>query len=169
MSCVRASRSLLACVGAIAAGGCGGSHPRSDAPSAAVTVAAAWHRVVLCARAHGMPGLADPRIDATGKAIFPSGPNVPDETRRACRAMFDRLQPDARSRPPTRAELASLLRFARCMRGHGIADWPDPRPDGSFSPDARITGSLKSAFRSQLVACEHFNPDPHGRVYFDRS
>jgi len=165
MSFARSSCSLLVCAGAIAAAGCGGTHSRSGSPSPA----AAWHRVVLCARAHGMPGLADPQIDSTGKAIFPAGLNVPAETRRACQAMFDRLQPDAETRPPTRAQLVSLLRFARCMRSHGIADWPDPRPDGSFAPDARITGSLKSAFRSQLTACEHLNPDPHGRVYFDRS
>ena len=130
--------------------------------------AAAWHTVVLCARAHGMPNLPEPRIDASGKAIFPNGLNVPEQTRLACQTLFNRLVPSAQNQAPSPAQLAGLLRFARCMRSHGIADWPDPRPDGNFVPDARIANSLKSVFRSQLMACERFNPDPNGRVYFSR-
>jgi len=160
----RASSSLLIAAAAVAAG-CGGSHRAATAPSAQ-SPAAAWHQVVLCARAHGMPGLQDPRIDANGKAIFPNGLNIPAQTRRACQQLVDRLVPNAQNAAPTPAQLAGLLRFARCMRSHGISDWPDPRPDGSFVPDARIANSLKSVFRSQLMTCERFNPDPHGRVYF---
>jgi hypothetical protein len=153
---------------ALAAAGCGGSHTNGTAAAAPADPAAAWHQVVLCARAHGMPGLPEPRIDPSGKAIFPSGLNIPEQTRRACQSLYDRLVPNAQNQAPTRAQLAALLRFARCMRSHGIPDWPDPRPDGSFVPDARIAHSLKSAFRSQLTTCEHFNPDPRGRVYFSR-
>jgi hypothetical protein len=164
---------LAAVVAAMAAGttaGCGGPGRASSpaAPSSHSSAVAAWHQVVLCARANGMPSLPDPQISATGKAIFPNGLNVPDRTRRACQAMFNRLVPNSENQAPTQAQQAALLRFARCMRSRGIADWPDPRPDGSFHPDARISNSLKSAFRSQLLACEHFNPDPHGRVYFSR-
>jgi hypothetical protein len=165
---------LAAVVAATVAGtaaGCGGSGSASSpaaAPSSHSSVVAAWHRVVLCARANGMPNLPDPQISATGKALFPNGLSVPDRTRRACQAMFNRLVPNSDNQAPTQAQLAALLRFARCMRSHGIQDWPDPRADGSFHPDARISNSLKSAFRSQLLACEHFNPDPHGRVYFSR-
>jgi hypothetical protein len=150
---------------AVTAAGCGGSsnHAASTQPPDA---AAAWHRVVLCARANGMPNLPDPQISANGKAIFPSGLNIPPQTRRACQSLYDRLVPNAHNDAPTQAQLAALLRFARCMRSHGISDWPDPRPDGTFLPDARIMHSLKSAFRSQLMTCEHLNPDPRGRVYF---
>jgi hypothetical protein len=113
-----------------------------------------------------MPGLQDPRIDPTGKAVFPNGLDIPPETRRACQRLVDRLVPSAQDQAPTTAQMAELVRFARCMRSHGIPDWPDPRPDGTFVPDSRIAESLKSTFRSQLLTCEHFNPDPHGRVYF---
>jgi hypothetical protein len=161
-----ATAAVLACV-AIAGAGCG-SASRSSATQTAPprNPAAAWHQVVLCARAHGMPGLRDPRIDASGKPIFPNGLNVPEQTRRACQSMFDRLVPNAENQAPTAAQLRALMQFARCMRSRGIPDWPDPRPDGSFVPDARISNSLKSVFRSQLTTCEHFNPDPRGRVYF---
>ena len=178
MSSARTRKSWLAAIAvatvtlALTAAGCGssgGANTPAAGPSSRTNVAAAWHQVVLCARAHGMPGLADPQINASGKAIFPSGLNVPERTRQACQATFNRLLPNAENTAPTRAQLAGLLRFARCMRSHGVADWPDPRPDGSFHPDARIASSLKSAFRNQLMTCERFNPDPHGRVYFSRS
>jgi hypothetical protein len=149
------------------AAGCRGSHAAPVSRSS-VNLAAAWHRVVVCARAHGMPGLQDPRIDSTGKAIFPHGLNIPPETRQACQRLVDQLVPSTQEHSPTSAQMAGLMRFARCMRSHGISDWPDPRPDGSFVPDARIANSLKSAFLGQLRACEHFNPDPHGRAYFSQ-
>jgi hypothetical protein len=154
---------------ALFAAGCGHSHLQSHA-SAPSQLAIAWHQVILCARAHGMPGLQDPRIDEqTRNAVFPSGINVPTRTRQACGRLFDRLVPNADTHAPTPAAIRALLRFARCMRQHGISDWPDPRADGTFVPDARIVNSLKSAFRPQLMICERFNPDPNGRVYFNRT
>jgi hypothetical protein len=159
---------VAAAVFVFALAGCGGTH--SPTPTAGTNLAARWHQLVVCARANGMPGLQDPRIDdRTGKAIFPSGLNVPQQTRQACGRIFNRLVPSNETHAPTPAQMAALLRFAHCMRTHGISDWPDPRADGSFAPDAHIANSLKSAFRPQLTACEHLNPDPRGRVYFSRS
>ena len=161
----RSALSLAALALVIVAAGCGGS--RSSTSTTAPSLAGAWHQVVVCARAHGMPGLQDPHIDErTGKATFPNDLNIPPQTRQACQHLVDRLVPNAQNQPPTPAQMAGLIRFARCMRSQGIGDWPDPRPDGTFVPDARISNLLKSVFRSQLTACEHFNPDPHGRVYF---
>jgi len=162
---------MLAAVALVAIGaGCGGSHATNSSGNTTRGLAAAWHQVVLCARAHGMPGLQDPRIDdQTGKPIFPNGLNIPPQTRRACQPLVDRLVPDAEHQAPTPAQLAALLGFARCMRSHGIPDWPDPRPDGTFAVDTRIGRSLKSTFRGQLTTCEHVNPDPRGHVYFSRS
>jgi hypothetical protein len=160
---------LAAAALVFAVSACGGTHSPT-ASSTTANVAAGWHQLVVCARENGMPGLQDPRIDErTGKAIFPSGLNVPQQTRRACGRIFNRLVPNAETHAPTPAQLAALVRFARCMRTHGISDWPDPRPDGTFAPDAHIANSLKSAFRSQLMVCERLNPDPHGRVYFSAS
>jgi hypothetical protein len=150
---------------ATAAAGCGRSQS-SGRSSTARSAAAAWHQVVLCARKHGMPNLPDPRIDSSGEAIFPGGLRIPPQTRQGCQSLYDRLIPNGQNRAPTAAQLASLLRFAHCMRGHGIPDWPDPRPDGTFLTDTRLTHLLKSAIRPQLTACEQFNPDPHGHIYF---
>jgi hypothetical protein len=160
-----ASLAAVATFAALAAG-CGGSHATPQSASTQ-SLAAGWHRVVLCARAHGMPGLQDPRIDPTsGKPIFPSGLKITPDARRACQSMADRLEAIADNRAPTAAQLAGLLRFARCMRSHGVYDFPDPRPDGTFVPDTRLLHALKTTVLAPLRACEHFNPDPHGTVNF---
>ncbi len=162
---VRSLAALAAGALVAVAAGCGGGSPATTTTGHA-SVAAAWHQVVLCARAHGLPNLADPRIDANGKAIFPAGLDIPPQTRRACQPLLDRLIPNYDSHSVTPTQMVGLLRFARCMRSHGIRDWPDPSADGTFRPDARIAHSLKSAFITQLQACERFNPDPNGHVYF---
>jgi hypothetical protein len=172
MSSGRGRRRLL---GGLAAGavlaalvaGCGGSSVPGGGSGRPLTLQQEWDRVVLCARAHGMPGLPDPRIGADGKPIFPSGSlNIPPETQHACQALLDRLIPNAGNPAPTAAQMAALLRFARCMRAHGVWDWPDPSPDGEFAADYRLTHLLKSALINQIRACERFNPNPRGEIYF---
>lgn len=154
----RATLALVATLAAVAAG-CGGGGQR--ATTTATDLAAAWHRVVLCARAHGMPSLQDPRIDATGRAIFPSGLSIPAEARRACQAMVDRLEPNADHTPPTAARLAALLRFARCMRSH-IPDWPDPNALGQFAIDVHVQQRGKRLIMAAAQACARLDPNPNG-------
>ena len=131
-------------------------------------VAAVWHELVACARANGMPNLPDPQIDSNGRASFPDDtPDPPASVRRACQSIYDRLPPSARGeeeRPP--ADIQALLRFARCMREHGVADFPDPKADGAFP----LAGtSLARGKTPQLVramrACGQLNPDRNGRIY----
>jgi hypothetical protein len=56
---------------------------------------------------------------------------------------------------------AQLLAFARCMRVHGIQDFPDPARTGGFPPSiGRIARDLP-AFRSALSACLHI---AHGAI-----
>jgi hypothetical protein len=131
--------------------------------------AAVWRELVTCARANGMPNLPDPRIDSNGQAHFPDGiPDPPQSVRRACQSIYDRLPASARSdteRPPT--DIQALLRFARCMREHGLADFPDPKADGTF-PLAGTTigreGKTPRIIRA-MQACDRLNPDTKGRIY----
>jgi hypothetical protein len=91
--------------------------------------------VVRCIRANGAPNLPDPQIDADdGQPYFPAGtPSPPERALRACQPIVDRLPPAARgeeTRPL--ADIPALVRFARCMRDHGLTDFPDPGADGTF-------------------------------------
>jgi hypothetical protein len=97
-------------------------------------VAALWHELVVCARANGMPNLPDPQVDSNGEAQFPGGdpPEPPKSVERACRSIGERPAAARREHEQTPADAATLLRFARCMREHGLPDFPDPGADGQF-------------------------------------
>ena len=56
------------------------------------------------------------------------------------------------SRPAVHQELVA---FARCMRSHGVPDFPDPLPDGGL-PRTGAGNSLQSG--SALHACQHLLP-----------
>jgi hypothetical protein len=159
--------------------GLGGCSP-SGATTAPTTtaagqqdVAAIWRELVQCMRANGMPNLPDPVIDADGEPHFPGGEpgDPPPQAERACRHIYERLPAQAdggskdQERPP--ADIQGLLRFARCMREHGIADWPDPKPDGTFPlAGTSLEREGKSPrFVAAGRACRHLNPDPNGRIH----
>jgi hypothetical protein len=159
-------------VALLLAGLAGCTSSRGSAAATATTgldAATVWHQLVQCARSHGMPNLPDPQIDSNGQAHFPDGtPKAPQSVQRACQSIYDRLPASARGeagRPPT--DLQGLLRFAGCMRQHGVPDFPDPRADGTFP----IAGtSLAREGKSPRIiramqACDRLNPDPNGRIY----
>jgi hypothetical protein len=126
---------------ALLVAGLAGCSPSRGAGAAATTttqqdVAAVWRDLVRCARENGMPNLPEPRIDSEGQPHWPGGVEPPEPTegvQRACRSIFERFPPSVRGgQPTTPADTATLLRFARCMREHGLADFPDPDANGQF-------------------------------------
>ena len=129
--------------------------------------AAVWRELVACARANGMPNLPDPQIDSNGRADFPDGtPEPPASVRRACQSIYDRLPPSARDdndRPP--ADMQALLGYARCMREHGVADFPDPDAEGNFSvpPGSTGPGPNSPSFQRAEQACRQLDPNQKGR------
>jgi hypothetical protein len=128
-------------VGLVLLAGLAGCSARSGSPAATPTtgpqeVAAIALEWVRCVRANGAQNLPDPQIDSDGRPHVPAGtPAPPERALEACRPIVDRLPPSARgddeqTRPP--ADMQGLLRFAGCMREHGLTDLPDPRADGIF-------------------------------------
>lgn len=91
-----------------------------------------------CVRAHGFPDFPDPRINTNGEltlgAAQPQVKQAALQTESACGSILRQLPPRAgqQSGPLTPAQLAQARLFSACMRQHGLPDWPDPRPDGSF-------------------------------------
>lgn len=125
----------------VALAGCGAAGPGSSAGTAAAQSAqqraqAVWLQFASCARAHGVPDFPDPRVDSQGRASFPNEAQVKQESGQvssACGAILSRLPASARQNAPvTAAQLRQLVAWARCMRSHGVPNWPDPRSDGTF-------------------------------------
>jgi hypothetical protein len=142
-----------------------GSAGATTTTSAQQNAAAIWRELVRCARANGMPNLPDPQIDSNGRANFPNGtPEPPASARRACQSIYDRLPASARGdteRPP--ADMQALLRYARCMREHGVADFPDPDAQGNFHAQAGATDPKPPRFKGAMQACRQLDPYQKGR------
>jgi hypothetical protein len=132
-----------ACSSSPSSAGPGGSPNAAGAassPSASVSPALAFAR---CVRTHGVPNWPDPgssgREPASSKQIAASSPRFP-----AAQAACRNLLPNGGQ--PTHAQVLAdqrnAVRFAGCMRTHGVPNWPDPtiRPDGSPQFDAPAVG-----------------------------
>ena len=127
---------------------------------------ALWHDLAQCLRDHGY-ALADPAVSATGVATWSGGSSGAVRFKNAmravgfklCGAQIDALPAQALNPPPTPAELHNLVRFAQCMRSHGISDWPDPHADGTFPLSTRLQALGKRGIMSQLRACAKYDAD----------
>lgn len=135
------------------AGGGGGAG--TTTASAPTNPAQAWHEWGVCMRAHGAQ-VSDPTLDAR---------NVPQldktqlnaimgrtmtEASQACRSIIDNV-PGNPANPGT-GSIETKVTFARCMRAHGVPDFPDPDPTtGALN----LTNAIHSepAFQSAEQTC----------------
>lgn len=112
--------------------------------------------ITTCYRQHGDPGFPDPVYDPSdGNWHFAISPGTaPESTRRACQHLFPATSP---SPPVSRAEFQQLLRYAQCMRQHGVPGWPDPNPAGDFAlpPDLQVK---TPAAEAAGTACQRYVP-----------
>lgn len=60
------------------------------------------------------------------------------------------------------ASAQKAVKFAKCMRGNGVSEFPDPGPSGSFTIDGIANGSSLDpnapAFKQALSACKGLEP-----------
>ncbi len=140
---------LAGCGAGSSAGGGGVAHlaagsPASAAPGSATTgsgagsPAATALAFAACMRAHGVPDFPDPA--AGGGFLFQAGAGVDPSSPAfaAAQAKCKRFLPHPGSGPPPSTRtVARMLRIARCMRVHGVPDFPDPRT--SVPSDLRVT------------------------------
>jgi hypothetical protein len=84
-----------------------------------------------CVRAHGVPEYPDP--NANGQEP-PSTKNLTDNPRfPAAQAACNHLISSDFS-AQFRTDTANYVKFAQCMRGHGVPNFPDPSTDPDGSP-----------------------------------
>ncbi len=113
-----------------AATGAGATSSGSTAPGADGPQGLAFSK---CMRANGVPNFPDlsgngMRIDGTGRTISVNGVSVNVPAFPTARQKCERYVPHAQASPVQSAQQTQRgLRFARCMRGHGVPNWPDPK------------------------------------------
>lgn len=104
-----------------------------------------------CMRAHGVPTFTDPVQGANGQVSQNLGNQNSPQVRSAEQACTSVAPGGSTGAPPlTAAQQHAYLRWAACMRAHGVPDFPDPTfPGGQVQinvpADARTNGTLQSA------------------------
>ncbi|MGO9973925.1 MAG: hypothetical protein ACLP01_14205 [Solirubrobacteraceae bacterium] len=148
---------------AVLAAGCGGSNGSDAAGSSsgtAMTQALAYTR---CMRRHGVSDFPDPTTPRGGGVAFQihGGPgsdlNRDNPTfkaaNQACRGLLPGGGQPASLPAP---EIAVEVRWARCMRLHGVPSFPDPNSQGAFDSAKFDEGS--PAFQTGGKACKSLQP-----------
>jgi hypothetical protein len=91
-----------------------------------------------CMRSHGVPDFPDPASRGGVPKVTPQQAGVSNARFQAAQqACAQLLQPSQAQAPQI---MTGLLNFARCMRAHGIPNWPDPTTDRNGQPVFDIAG-----------------------------
>jgi hypothetical protein len=177
----------LAAVAAVAvlATACGsGSAPSLESfTSGGPTTLARLDALAQCMRGHGAPNFPDPTT--SGGFHLTTTPNGPSgaidinssqvqAAYRACRHLLADGGPDISQlrqqiRRKQEQALPGLLKFARCMRGHAVPNFPDPTQNGlnlngsGISPASPQFQAAVLACRPELPAGMHISISTHVR------
>jgi hypothetical protein len=124
-----------------------------------------------CMREHGVD-MPDPEPGERGlRFVAPEGTS-PEETReaeQACRKHLDAIEPPELSEEQQEEMKEAALAHARCMREHGIENFPDPtfgedgRTELRIGPDSGIDPESPK-FREAQEACQDELPELRGRT-----
>jgi hypothetical protein len=153
-------RRLAVLAAALTLTGCGVANPLArphrenpDSPPADIA------QMVACFRAHGMPNWPDSAYDPRDGRWHLDGPPLKDETRQACAAVIPHATPPS---PVPSAQFQDLLRYAQCLRAHGVPDWPDPTVDGAFVTD--LSPKTDPGIQAAGPACERYLASSGGHL-----
>jgi hypothetical protein len=155
---------LIVAVGAVvrSSGSDGGASPAANARPWEQSMRLIGHEFAECLRRHGHPQIADPSIRSDGRITFGAQDDAVDAASRALRGSTCRrglaAVKEAPPKPPTAAELRQAVRFSQCVRRHGVPDWPDPHPDGTYPLNQRLRQAGKGDLLTALEPCRHLNP-----------
>ena len=126
-----------------------------------------------CLRQHGLPDLPGPVLatsgpargqvvlDKAGLAAYPS--SVVSQATAACSAAMAELS-GGPNVAPSAHELQDLLAFARCVRNHGVPNFPDPNSQGGFNLAGTGINSHELS-QAELAAARTCLPTAHGQVH----
>lgn len=127
---------------ALLATGCGAASSTTTTTSSPQDGASAAFRFSACMRQHGVPNFPDPRVTTTPgnqsvMVTLPAGVHGTPAFRAAQQSCRGILPAPSKGNHTSAAAQAAhrlgLLAFARCVRTHGINDFPDPNAQGQMT------------------------------------
>ncbi len=140
----RVSRIPACAAACLAIAGCGSAAPSStnttgsNGPQGAAAAAFAYAR---CMRGHGVSDFPDPHVSINpGRTSISIRAVAKDQAtpvfRTAQQACHHLLPgPETQSPAQRQAHARALLAFARCLRSHGLASFPDPNGQGQLTSE----------------------------------
>jgi hypothetical protein len=122
-----------------------------------------------CLRQHGI-NIADPSIDSQGAVNVSIPPSASMQTFQTADAACRSLQQAAQAaqnggQPIQKPDPAKLLAFSKCMRAHGLTDFPDPSPGGGLQLSGGPGSNLRPdnpVFQAAQQACQSIVGMPKG-------
>ncbi len=132
---------IAAAAVALLAAACGGSPSSAGSGGSPNAGGSANSRTALaysaCMRSHGVPRYPDASSSnelASGlPKVDPQQLGVSSSQYQAAQAACAHLLPNGgqMTQAQSQRDLRAMLRFARCMRSHGVPNWPDPTYDSA--------------------------------------
>lgn len=136
---------------AVAAAACSGGSPSSATsnPGNPNSAALAYAR---CMRSHGITDFPDP--NAQGGFSAPNGMDVNSAQYAAANNACKSLDGSATPPPYNPATVAALVKYADCMRAHGLSWFPDPNAQGHLDVSfPKGTGPGNPQYTAANKAC----------------
>lgn len=132
---------------ALLAAGCGSANQNTaggtNTGQSFQSFVSAAYKHARCMRSHGIPNYPDPKVHLSGaehgitQELIPGMVNskVFKAADQACKGLLPDAghQSAAELAAQQHAHLETRLAFARCLRSHGVRDFPDPTPQGQLS------------------------------------
>ena len=154
-----AALAAMALTGLLATACGGGSSPAATATGGSTRVQAAL-AYARCMRSHGVPDFPDP--DNNGNFHLDNSVSSQETAaNQACNHLLNvGTQLNAAQRQHT---LSQLVKYAQCMRAHGVPNFPDPRitsggigvPSGfTFDTSGRNLGQKSPQYQAAAQACQ---------------
>jgi hypothetical protein len=148
---------------AVLAAGCGSSSGVGISSSGSHTARARFLAYARCMRGHGVSDYPDPTTPPGGGVAFSlnAGPGSDltseDPTFAAANQACRTLLPGGQQPPAVSAKTISAeVRWARCLRSHGIPSFPDPNSHGAF--DSSKFDDTSPTFQTASKACNSVQP-----------
>ena len=144
-------RLVLATVIVVLAAGCGGEHVAQHQNGAVA--------FSTCMRTNGVSQFPDPNGSGQIPKTQLENLGVSDSAFQAAQRACRHLLPNG-GRPPNQAQQLQVktlsLEFARCVRAHGVPNFPDPDSSGRIPDHGFDQGSPK--FQAANNACAKYRP-----------
>jgi hypothetical protein len=152
-------------IGALLSGCGSSSSAASSLQSGVASARTQFLGYAACMRSRGLAGYPDPQVSSSGNhvqvRISPGNLN-PDSPAfksadRACHHLLPNGGKQLGAGGSGAQQQAQDVRFADCMRSHGVPSFPDPDHDGVFTLPATINEHAPSFVRA-TDACQRVQP-----------